>query len=147
LRLPSLRERPEDLVLLFLHFLRRFRPEIAGAAAAERQRLRKVLAAEPFRGNVREMENVVRRFCLLFRPNLVGGEIASLLEACLDRVAPHGSPPASTPSDLKQTMRTTEMAILRDLLEKHRSRVEVCRILGLDRSSLWRKMKKYGLTN
>lgn len=147
LRLPSLRERPEDLVPLFLHFVRRFRPEIAGAVAAERRRLRKVLVAEPFRGNVREMENVVRRFCLLFRPDLVGGEIASVLETCLDRVAPHGSPLPSAPADLKETMRTTERAILQDLLGNHRNRSEVCRILGLDRSSLWRKMKKYGLND
>ncbi|MCX5823477.1 MAG: hypothetical protein NTY86_08225 [Deltaproteobacteria bacterium] len=44
-------------------------------------------------------------------------------------------------------MRTTERAILQDLLGNHRNRSEVCRILGLDRSSLWRKMKKYGLND
>jgi transcriptional regulator with PAS, ATPase and Fis domain len=146
LHLPPLRERPEDLVPLFLHFIRHYRPDIAGAVAAEGRRLRKVLVAEPFRGNVREMQNVVRRFCLLFRPDLVGGEIASVLETCLDRGASHGpAPPSAAPADLKETMRTTEKAILQDLLGNHRNRADVCHILGLDRSSLWRKMKKYGL--
>jgi transcriptional regulator, propionate catabolism operon regulatory protein len=143
LRLPPLRERIEDLAPLFLHLVRRFRPDLAGGLAGRRLRIQRVLSGELFRGNVRELENVARRFCLLFHLKMADTEMESLLEACLDRVAMDSS--ESPSADLRVTLEAAEKSLLRDLLSKHANKSEVCRLLGIDRSSLWRKMKKHGL--
>ena len=88
LRLPPLRDRPKDLVPTFFHLVRRFRPEIAGDLVKQRAQIHQVLSREVFRGNVRELENVARRFCLLFQPETHAIGIESLLDACIDRVVP-----------------------------------------------------------
>jgi two-component system response regulator PilR (NtrC family) len=78
LRLPSLRERPEDIGLLAEHFLRKH------GALAGRSRLRfgeearRWLLAQPYDGNVRELENVVERAVTLARGPVV--EVPDLTE-------------------------------------------------------------------
>jgi transcriptional regulator with PAS, ATPase and Fis domain len=145
LRLPPLRDRPKDLVPIFFHLIRRFRPDMIGSLAGFRSQIQQVFSGEPFRGNVRELENVARRFCLLFRSEMRIREIELLLDDCLDRVAATSA--AAVPAlSLRTSMGSTEKALLQELLAKHQNKSEVCRRLGIARSSLWRKMKKHGLT-
>ncbi len=142
LHIPSLRERPEDLVPLFLHFVRAFRGEIFGSVYKKRHLIRKVLVKEPLRGNARELENVAKRFCLLFRESKDEKEGEALLEACLDKRTASGSD-EETPIALRTALQHTEMKILKDLSKKYKNRSELSRILEMNRSSLWRKLKKY----
>ncbi len=142
LHLPSLRERPEDLVPLFLHCVRRVQPEIVERLQKKQTAtlLRDVLARASFPGNVRELDNVVRRFCLLWPPGRGRKATRAVLEECLgwrgeERVAP--------PADLRAAVHDTEKAILQELLGVYRSRQALARALGIDRSTLWRKLKRH----
>lgn len=141
LHLPPLRERPEDLFPLFLHCVHRIRPEIA-AHLQKKQTitlLRDALARAPFPGNVRELDNVVRRFCLLWQPDQGLGATRALLEECLGWTEEKSAPPA----DLKAAVQETEKAILQDLVGVCQTRQELARTLGIDRSTLWRKLKRH----
>ncbi len=144
LHLPPLRERPEDLVPLFLHSIRRIRPEIAERLQKKQTLalLHDTLARAPFPGNVRELDNVVRRFCLLWQPDQAAGPTRALLEECLGWTEEEKAEP---PADLRGAVKDTEKAILQDLVGIYQSRQELARALGIDRSTLWRKLKRHRL--
>jgi transcriptional regulator, propionate catabolism operon regulatory protein len=141
LHLPPLRERPEDLVPLFLYCAARIRPDVAAHFRKARacSALHDGLVKAPFPGNVRELDNVAQRFCLLWNPELSGAAQRRLLEECLEVTAESAAPA----EDLKQAVQRTEAAMLRELTGAYRSRQEVARALGVDRSTLWRKLRKY----
>ncbi|ATB32580.1 sigma-54-dependent transcriptional regulator [Melittangium boletus] len=87
IRLPSLRERPEDVVPLTDHFLKKYgRGFISGVAELPAEVLRAFTEYE-WPGNVRELENMVRRLCVLKDPSLV-----------LEELREGGRAPASAPS-------------------------------------------------
>lgn len=144
LHLPSLRDRPEDLVPLLLHCAGRIRPDILDhlGEKSTRRLLNDTLAKLPFRGNVRELDNVARRYCLLWRPGVSGAVARGLLEECLGPPGDQGTPPAG----LKETVGYTEKALLQKLVGLYESRQELARALGVDRSTLWRKLKRHGVT-
>ena len=141
LHLPPLRERPEDLVPLFLYCAARIRPGLTAHLTKPRTQrmLHDRLVRAPFRGNVRELDNVARRYCLLCKPEQTTADERALLTECLGtREEAMGAP-----ADLKAAVRQTEQAVLQELAGVHRSRQELARALGIDRSTLWRKLKKY----
>lgn len=144
LHLPPLRERPEDLVPLFLHFVKAYRNDIVTAVAQKGELIRQTLIKEPLRGNVREIENVAKRFCLLYDPVRDREEIGNLLDICLSRESPIHKVD-DYPSNLKVALQQAERSVLEGLLKGYRSKGEIARLLGMDRSTLWRKFKKYGL--
>lgn len=133
LKIPPLRERREDIPLLAAHFIRRYaRPE-----SAERMRLSSnalaAIAAYPWRGNVRELENVVSRAVFLAR----GDEIE----------------PDDLPEDFRTTTPAEQPLSLEEVEREHILRViaesdsyeEAARKLNIDPATLWRKRKKYNL--
>lgn len=144
LHIPPLRERPEDLAPLFLHFLSRTRQEIIGSLIKKKQLIRRILENEPFKGNVRELENIVKRFCLLFQPGRHEEKIGALLEACLER-KPRPSAAEEPAAHLKATLGATEKILIQEMFRRYKNKNEISRILGVDRSTLWRKLKKYGI--
>ncbi|HEX8435409.1 sigma 54-interacting transcriptional regulator, partial [Archangium sp.] len=87
IRLPALRERPEDVVPLTDHFLKKYgRGFMSGVAELPPEVLRAFTEYE-WPGNVRELENMVRRLCVLKDASLV-----------LDELRGGGRTPASAPS-------------------------------------------------
>ena len=87
IRLPALRERPEDVVPLTDHFLKKYgRQYMSGVAELPPEVLRAFTEYE-WPGNVRELENMVRRLCVLKDATLV-----------LDELRAGGRTPASAPS-------------------------------------------------
>ncbi len=143
LHLPPLRERPQDLVALFRHSAARIRPEIAEHLANdETQRLlREGLARAHFPGNVRELDNVARRYCVLWKPALKAPAERALLDECLGAVGASDAPP----TDLRGATARTEKAVLEELAQVYRSRRDLARALGVDRTTLWRKLRKHGV--
>ncbi len=132
LRLPTLRERPEDLPGLIEQTLERLcrragRPplEVAPAAMA-------VLLDYDYPGNVRELENLLEHACIVTR----GGRIElGDLPAQLRAAVAGGTPEAS------------ERAVLRAALEQAFWSVpRAAANLGIHRTTLWRKLKRLGLT-
>lgn len=75
IRIPPLRERPEDIPALVSYFVARHGADLGGVAAVQPAALR-ILAAQPWPGNVRQLENVVKRMLLLAHGYAITGEVA-----------------------------------------------------------------------
>ncbi len=139
--LVSLRSRPEDLPVLADHFVRIFcraqgrraRPFAASALA--------VLLAHSWPGNVRELRNVAERIVALGDDGPIEANEA---RRGLQAAEVSGS---VTPRDgLREARAEFERAFIRRSLEAHEGRIqETADALRIDRSHLWKKMKRLGL--
>ena len=144
LHIPPLRERPDDIVLLFMHFVSKIRPEITKQIFVKKPIINKVLANQVFKGNARELENVAKRFCLRYRPEKNERMVGDILEACLERkTLPEQA--SETLSDLKTALQHAEKQIIQNLLRKNRNKSDIARTLDVAPSTLWRKLRKYGI--
>ena len=129
LNLPPLRERREDIPLLFEHFLllaaaRQQRPVPETSPGRIRQ-----LVGYAWPGNVRELRNVADR-CVL------GIESGS---------PPFGQPPADRPTPFAETVEAFERALIADALRRHGSLARTAEALVLPKTTLHDKIRKYGL--
>jgi NtrC-family two-component system response regulator AlgB len=129
LRIPPLRERAEDIPLLVQHVL----AKRASASTVSDEALNS-LKRYPWKGNVRELENVMERAILLGRGETI--QIHHLPEEFQTLAGPGvGS------LSLEEVERRHIIGVLRVTKDKE----EAARMLGIDPATLWRKRKKYGL--
>lgn len=126
-----LRERPEDVPLLAEHFTQKI---AAGRTVRIEPETMTMLRAYPWPGNVRELENAMERAVLLSRGGAVGPD---LLPEELTASLETGNAP--------MTLEDVEKAHIRKVLARCSDYEEAARLLGIDRSTLWRKREKYGL--
>jgi two-component system, NtrC family, C4-dicarboxylate transport response regulator DctD len=137
LDIPPLRERREDIPLLFQHFVdaaaRRFKQEAPPVGPS----LMAGLLAYAWPGNVRELQNMAMRFAL--RLDL---ELGLGLE--IDRRP--GVGPGETPPPLADQLAGVERRIIAETLERTgHSMKATYEALGVSRKTLYDKMKRYGL--
>jgi NtrC-family two-component system response regulator AlgB len=129
LKLPPLRERTEDIPLLVQHFMARGKASVQISPEAQH-----ALEAYPWRGNVRELENIIERALILSH----GSDIRlQHLPEEFQAAGDAAQRPLSL-EDVEQQHIVRVLRIARDL-------DEAARILGIDPTTLWRKRKKYGL--
>jgi two-component system response regulator HydG len=137
LRVPPLRERPEDVAVLARHFLDRFAERFGVTKVAPSEALLARLAAHPWPGNVRELEHAMESLVAL-SPE---GALDLALLPGLGQMAA-GPPPLS----LKQRVEAYERGLVVEALRASRgNRTEAARTLGISRVTLHDKLKKYGL--
>ena len=135
LRIPPLRERPEDIPVLAAHFLRRFAGRFGMPVAAPGQALLDRLRAHAWPGNVRELENALESLVAL-SPD--GALDLSLL--------PGPAAPAAAPLGLRQRVEAYERGLVAEALRAAGgNRTEAARALGISRVTLHDKLNKYGL--
>jgi DNA-binding NtrC family response regulator len=135
IELPPLRERLEDLPALAAHFLGAGATRLTSKALAE-------LRQYGWPGNVRELRNVLRRASLMAGDGPIGPECLPI-----PRMAghPHRGPiPAGTPAGAPTLRDLESQAILRALQEARGHRGRAARALGIDRSTLRRKIREIG---
>jgi two-component system response regulator AtoC len=146
IRLPALRERPEDLEPLARHFLARFaplRPEVRGLDFAPETLER--LRTHRWPGNVRELMHAVERAVVLADGPVIGEEDLP------DAVRSPGPDPAGTPvpgQDLsvKRAVRVLEERLIREALTRTGgNRTRAAELLDLSYRALLYKIKDYGL--
>ena len=149
LNIPPLRERVEDIEVLAEHAANKYaeslHKKVAGISADVLKRLR----GYPFPGNVRELENEVRRMVALAGD----GEFlsAELMSPEFARLVPHEGPPATAallqqPGTLKDKVEALEIQLVSQSLLAHRwNHSRAARELGLSRVGLANKIKRYGL--
>jgi DNA-binding NtrC family response regulator len=140
LHIPPLSERKSDIPLLCYHFIKKYSGIMNKKIEGISEEVMDILTGYSFPGNVRELENIIERGVALCKEEILK--------------------PTHLPDDLRiiniRTFRTGERRIpsLEDqeksyimwvLNETGWNRSEAARILGIDRVSLWRKLKKYGL--
>jgi len=145
LRLPGLAERIVDIPLLAKHFLqvycRDMRKEIAGFSDACIQCLQRY--AWP--GNVRELENVIQRAVVLTKNRQI--DMPDLPEELVTQAeAGPADDDAYRPASLKRSMEDPEKRIIeRALRANNWNRQVTAQVLEINRTTLYKKMKRYGL--
>jgi len=135
--LPALRERKPDIPLLADHFIRRFNlskeRNIQGVSPAALA----FLMSHPFPGNVRELENIIEYAFIACKGSTI--DIHHLPKDLVEE----RKDATLHPSERERT----EAETIRALLERNAGdRHEAARALGMSRTTLWRRMKKYGIS-
>ncbi len=140
LALPPLRERRDDVPLLAFYFLKKFAQAMGKPVADIAADALRLLSRYDYPGNVRELANLIERGVALARGELL--ELAHLPES-LKNLSVRIAAPAS--SDL-HSLEKNEAAYIAQVLEyTGGNRNQAADILGIDRVSLWRRIKRYGL--
>jgi DNA-binding NtrC family response regulator len=136
---PPLRDRADDIERLATHFVDRFARRCGKRVAGLSDGAVDKLCAYPWPGNVRELENVLERAVILCRSGTVE-------EGDLDFGVRRTPAPAAPPANLSDALGDLERRKLVEAIEKHRGRKsDVARELGINRSTLYYRLKKYGL--
>jgi len=138
LRIPPLRERPEDIPLLVHAFIRRFaernKKEVAGITPESLHRL----MAHSWPGNVRELENCIERMVVTSTKRILD------VDDLPTEVFPSGPP--LVPFHVGLTMREFEERAIRETLAATMgNRSEAARLLGIGLRTLHRKIEEYGI--
>jgi two-component system response regulator HydG len=137
LRIPPLRERPEDVRVLARHFLDRFAERFGVSPLRVPEALFERLAAHGWPGNVRELENAIEGLVALSPPD---GLDLTLLPGA------EGPEARSEPLSLRERVAAYERGIVVEALRAARgNRSEAARRLGISRVTLHDKLKRYGL--
>ncbi|MCK6529364.1 sigma-54 dependent transcriptional regulator [Myxococcota bacterium] len=134
-RIPALRERPEDIPRLAAHFLAFFaraarRPALELSPAA-----RDALLAYPWPGNVRELRNAMERAVILWQAPVL--EPAGLPERIVARAD------AGPRLGGEFTLEAIEREHIQRVVARAPTFEEAARVLGIESSTLWRKRKRY----
>ena len=142
IELPPLRERISDIPQLANHFLHQIRDEAGKDIEGFTDEAVEVLRLHRWPGNVRELQNVVERAVLLGRNRTVGVED---FPPSISSVAP-SSMPRETGQRLKDALAGPERQIILEVLESNNwNRNLTASILGINRTTLYKKMKRLGL--
>jgi DNA-binding NtrC family response regulator len=165
--IPPLRDRREDIPLLVTHFLTKLRDEIGKEISGVDETVMDALMRAPWPGNVREMENVLRRAAVLCRGALITmeclpeslqsghtgiadpGDLWAPLHRALQNIfrrvtAPGESPPSTL---LFDAIHQAERALILSALEHFGwNQVKASRFLGLNRGTLRKKIADYHLS-
>lgn len=137
LELPPLKERQCDIPLLVEHFRRRLNAEAGKSVESIDSEVLNMLMRYEFPGNIRELENIMQHAFVLCRSSLVQKshlprELLAAIEA------------DSTPAPL--TLRSVEKRAVQEALDHHGgNRTAAAKELGIDPSTLYRKMHRYGI--
>ncbi len=132
--LPPLRERPGDLAILSDHFLKRFARETGGQAKQLSADAIEFLARLRFPGNVRELKNLMERVNIYC-------DSLEISATDLGRLLPHED--ADSPTTLKEAVDKFEQdQIKRAIARAGGNMTEAARQLGLERSHLYKKLKR-----
>lgn len=132
IKVPPLRERPEDILPLAYHFLRKYRGEIKKLVEGFTREAERALLSYNWPGNVRELENAIERGIVLTRKNYI---------------EPEDLPIAQT-KEKKEPLKLEEMEALHieKVLRLAGGNIKkAAEILGIHRNTLREKLKKYGI--
>ena len=139
LDLPPLRDRPEDILLLAEHFLKRFAGQARRPAMQLTGDARRRLQAHAWPGNIRELRNLMERVAFLAANDRVDvDDLAFILSPEQD-----GSTLFSLDLGLDNATREFQKDFIRRGIKQVGSNMtDAARLLGLHRSNLYRKMKQ-----
>jgi len=146
---PPLRERTAEIPLLFQHFLVKYSEKFGKTAQTPSKHLLDAALNYPWPGNLRELENFVKRYVILEDDE---GSLRELVEmsASRPRTSPRNEAPVQREQGLKALVRglkdEAEMEAIADALEKTRwCRKDAAKMLGISYKALLYKMRQFNL--
>lgn len=148
LRLPPLCERGEDILLLANHFIRPYASTVSKNNPILSANAQNLFLNYSWDGNIRELHNVCEQLVVLNETGIISEqEVSSILTIVVSndkKELPLLEPPISNHLSVnrKQSERNT---IIKTLEESNYNKVKAASILGINRSTLWRKLKKYNI--
>jgi two-component system, NtrC family, response regulator AlgB len=134
-RVPSLRERPEDIVPMARRFLTFFAHSLGRAVATFSPAAERMLTNYDWPGNVRELRNAIERAMILWPSTVVEPQ------AFPERIA--GTKERGAYVGGRFTLDDLERAHISAIVAQTKTLDEAAVVLGIDGSTLWRKRKKY----
>ena len=141
---PALRKRPDDVNDLIHYFLRRFNEETSRKIRGFTPEASEQLKRYRWPGNVRELKNVIERAVVLSRGPYIDTE-----DLLLSRLSTAGDTAAQLPKDeqyeAKSLSEMERQHILATLLDTNWNKSQAAQILGIERSTLDRKIRRYEL--
>ena len=142
---PPLRERMGDIPLLAQHYLDEFRKQTGKSVTGFNEQALQMLQRYQWPGNVRELVNVVERAIVLTKRTVIG--IEDFPDALRrGATAPDASQTRGGGANLKAALANPERQIILDALENNGwNRQNTAELLGINRTTLYKKMKKYGI--
>jgi len=141
---PSLRDIPEDVPLITRHLMSNLNQEIGAAPTDIADHAMEMLKTYKWPGNVRELRNVLERGLIMARGEQLNPEH---LPERITGIWGKDHSPIQNMGSLRTTMAEVEKKIIVDTLQSvNGNRIKAAKILGLHRSSLYEKMKHYGVS-
>lgn len=134
IKLPALSERREDIPLLVEHFIRRYNRELNRRVINADNDTMRILMNYPWKGGIRELENIIERALILSEGNYITNE--DLPPNFVDREYS-----GHIPDKLKEAIAVFEKEHIASVLKRTlNNKEESAKILGISLSSLYRKM-------
>jgi len=142
IELPLLRERREDIPLLIDAFVQKFNAKMGKQVGGVSDQVLRLLLRYDYPGNVRELENIIEHAFVLCKGDRIDLDcLPKEITVNQEKLSSPTMPlPGETPID-----RAEAEVIERTLKKYDGNRIKTAKELGLDRTTLWRKIKKYGL--
>jgi len=135
LHVPPLRERPEDIPALSDHFLKRYVEDTGKHLEGFTKKALFLLDSYTWPGNVRELKNVIERAVVISKGRMIGSEELKFLD-----------PGRKNLGASRVTLEELEKSHITAMLASCKGNIsEASRRLGINRSTLSRKMKRYAI--
>ena len=140
LHLPSLRERMEDIPLLCDRFIKKMNNLRGRAVSQVGREAMALLLGHDYPGNIRELENIIEHAFVLCHEGEIGvGHLPAYLLS-------HKKDQTADRKPMATNVRTTEEEIIVESLRQHGyNRLAAAKALGIHKSTLFRKLKKYNI--
>lgn len=136
---PPLRRRGEDLGMFVQHFVDKANEELDRNVQSLSKEVMDVFEKYDWPGNLRELNNVIKRLVLLTKDN-----IAPLSALPAEMISSLEEAPKSTGSDLKALQETHEKEMIEKVLQEVRyNKSKAAKLLNIDRKTLYYKIEKY----
>jgi PAS domain S-box-containing protein len=144
LDLPPLKERRADIPLLINNFVKQYNVTKAASVIRIAEDAMDILLNYDYPGNIRELENIIEHACVLCRGELIEKRH---LPMYLQTPISHLGEGLISGTDVATAQHQWERERIIEVLKEHRwHRQGAAQALGMDRTTLWRKMKKYKIS-
>jgi PAS domain S-box-containing protein len=145
INLPPLRERKEDIPLLTNHFIQEFNAEKNRQIREIDTEAMQILISYAYPGNIRELENIIEHAFILCRDDIITADC--LPQYVFTEKIPAESPYNSETAKPENSLEERTINIIKEHLSRFSgNRSLTAKALGIDKSTLWRKMKKYNIS-
>ncbi|MCE5262975.1 MAG: sigma 54-interacting transcriptional regulator [Deltaproteobacteria bacterium] len=144
IRIPALRERPEDIFELINYFLKKYNKQYH----LERKitpEVYELLQAYPYPGNIRELNNIIQKLVVLSDKDEMDESIFTRIEKKLSQTN-YSIFQDNEQGSLKERIAMIEKEILKMAIPQFKSTRAMAKHLGISQPSIVRKIKKYGLS-
>ena len=141
IHLPSLKERKEDIPLLVEHFVKKYNIEMGKHCTAVSDDAMRLLMSFEWKGNIRELQNVIERAVIFSEGNVIRVSDIGLASSMAPEAEEAGE-------DLQSSVRACEREQICEALNRYNGRkIEAAKSLGIGLSTLYRKMDELHINN